>query len=698
MKQRTLKRTILFALAAGQMTLWSHAGDGTTLMDLSEPLPVNRIESTNAVVKQTAEGLRVSVAADKEGSVILRPEGQYWDITQWVFLTVNIENSGPQETRFETGIFGDNPRRTDGDPTFEEWHVGWVKPNELRSFNCVSIRHGATAEDYAHYGLFKTMQGIPNGITLISWKGIDASRIRHLEIRFPAAAFDRTVLLKSIAGTRPAIPELLKKDPDHFFPFINKYGQYKHATWPGKITSDAQLAQDAEKELKQIEQIPASPEWNQFGGYNRGPQLTATGHFRAEKIKNQWWIVDPLGKLFWSTGSNGAGLVPVSTPIDGREHYFEELPAEDSPLAPFMRRNSYSFASANLFLKYGEDYRFKSAQLALRRMRSWGLNTLGGWSYENVPGQPEQFRLPYTILASIKNPPINEKFPDVFDPEWKANVEKTIKSDGDKVKDDPYFFGFFVNNELHWDDPDKIAQSTMKKDGSCVGKQVYVALLKERLTDIAVLNERVETVFASWEELLTTPVTNGMNVEGVGDLNIEHYKKMCDNYFRITSEAIHKYAPNKMYIGCRWHSTMGNEYNIPIAAKYVDILSFNLYRNEIDAFDYPGAAVSVDKPFIASEFNFGALDSGKFFTGLGYASDQRNRGEKYRHFVRGAMRNNKCVGAHWFTWMDTPTTGNRRGKNANSGLLAETDQYYSDLIDVIRETTHSMYEYRTGNR
>ena len=39
-----------------------------------------------------------------------------------------------------------------------------------------------------------------------------------------------------------------------------------------------------------------------------------------------------------------------------------------------------------------------------------------------------------------------------------------------------------------------------------------------------------------------------------------------------------------------------------------------------------------DKPYIISEFNFGALDSGKFYPGLGYASDQRNRGEKYGLF------------------------------------------------------------------
>ena len=35
-----------------------------------------------------------------------------------------------------------------------------------------------------------------------------------------------------------------------------------------------------------------------------------------------------------------------------------------------------------------------------------------------------------------------------------------------------------------------------------------------------------------------------------------------------------------------------------------------------------------------TEFNFGALDVGKFYPGLNFASDQRNRGEKYVNFIK----------------------------------------------------------------
>ena len=42
-------------------------------------------------------------------------------------------------------------------------------------------------------------------------------------------------------------------------------------------------------------------------------------------------------------------------------------------------------------------------------------------------------------------------------------------------------------------------------------------------------------------------------------------------------------------------------YNIVIASKYVDVLSFNQYVNELNDFHFPGKE-EIDKPFIISEF------------------------------------------------------------------------------------------------
>ena len=37
------------------------------------------------------------------------------------------------------------------------------------------------------------------------------------------------------------LPDAMKMTPEEFFPFIDKYGQFKYAEWPGKVHSDADL-------------------------------------------------------------------------------------------------------------------------------------------------------------------------------------------------------------------------------------------------------------------------------------------------------------------------------------------------------------------------------------------------------------------------------------------------------------------------
>lgn len=667
---------------------------GKILMDFTKKIPARQIKSEHAEVKPSSEGLHIHIDADAEGVVSFVPEDTYWDITQWVFLTVELENTGTKETRFDTYLQGDNPHmKKKGKKGFSDWHIGWVKAGETRSYHCVSPRHEGTSTDYEHVDQFPGMRGIPNGIILNSWSGIDASRIRTLKLKFPAAKYKRQILVKSIRATRPAVSEMYAKDPQGFFPFINTYGQYKHATWPGKITADEQFAAAIEKEERDQIAHPGSMEWNRFGGFKNGPKLTATGHFRVEKVGERWWIVDPEGRLFWSTGVNGAAKLTVSTPLKGRNHFFEKIPKMKEPFGQFHDKGSYNFGSANLYRKYGENCDSTYVLTALNRMKSWGLNTLGGWGFDELSNYPEKVRLPYTAIISATTPEISEKFPDVFDPRWKASVHTKLNEKAERVKNDPYFLGMFINNEIHWGAPTGLAKKTLEHDASCAGKQAYLTRLKKRLVSIETFNQKTKSAFSSWNQLLETRVKDTVDIEALREINIEHYTVMCETYFKVTSDAMKELLPNKMYIGCRWHGNTGNQYNMPIAARYVDIFSFNIYRNEVDGFS--SLNIKVDKPFIVSEFNFGALDRGKFFTGLGYASDQRNRGEKYRHYVNGAMRNKRCVGAHWFTWSNSTTAGKGNGENANCGLVSATDQIYYELINDIRKTTYTMYDRMT---
>ena len=193
--------------------------------------------------------------------------------------------------------------------------------------------------------------------------------------------------------------ELKTMDAETFFPFIDNFGQFIHADWPGKTRNEKDLKKRAKTEKKDLENHPGPRGWNRYGGWKNGPQLETTGFFRAEKHKGKWWLVDPEGRLFWSLGIDCIILWSNGTPLTDRKHYFKDLPERDSPFGRFYGEASwapvgyykgkgtyetFSFSYSNLLRKYGKDYKALCIELVHRRLRSWGQNTIGNWSNGSI--------------------------------------------------------------------------------------------------------------------------------------------------------------------------------------------------------------------------------------------------------------------------------------------------------------------------
>jgi hypothetical protein len=663
-----------------------------TLFDLTKEVNASLFKVEDAFATITNEGLHLIIEENKEG--IITFNGQ-WDLSDWIYVTIALKNKGKQEVRFDPLISGEIPNKNSQNPL---WSIGWVKPGETRVFNCLLIPDYSTRKsNYAEMDKdFPNMRGMPDGISFT--RSFDLKLTKQIQIKFPAIQFERDLVLVSIVANKPSKSKLYLNNPSAFFPFIDKYGQYKYGEWDGKIANDNQLKIEIEKEKKDLATHTGSPEWDKFGGYKAGPKLKATGHFRTEKLNGKWWIVTPEGNLFWSSGVNTAAKLTVGTPYRKREHFFENLPLKTDPIyGQFYNKEEYNFGSANLYRKYTNTDEEAYAKLGLERMKSWGINTLGGWSYDKIQDFPQDKRIPYTLSVTTINKTLVDKFPDVFDLNWPIIVQNTIKRNAEKANKDPYFFGYFVDNEMHWYNPTKMASLVLKNASSSVGKKEYINLLIKNFDKIEDLNAKAGTQFESWEALLQNK--KEIDMKNVEDINIIYYEKMCHLYFKTIREAIDKFSKGNLFLGCRWHvdGTHRNKYDVTIGAQYLDILSFNQYDNELTEFSYPGMK-TFDKPYLISEFNFGALDSGKFYPGLNYASDQRNRGEKYKNFIESGLRDPSCVGAHWFMWGNSTTAGRSVvGENANCGLVSETDTPYYELINYIRKINYSLYQYRNSN-
>jgi len=508
--------------------------------------------------------------------------------------------------------------------------------------------------------------------------------------------------------------ELLPKNKSPVKPFVDQFGQFNGAEWPGRIHSLDELVLCREREEAQLKQSGALPEYSRFGGWKNGPRQSATGRFQIKKVNGRWWFVDPDGCLFWSSGITGVRISGNETTVGGREFCFAWLPEEVDPLSKFLtgkgRSRKIDFFRANLYRKYGADYGKAFYDVSARRLHSWGINTIANWSdpavcdLKKVPYmmavQPQVSR--FVVSSFLKAGLIKKTyFPDPFDPGYGPAIISKLKSMEGAVGN-PWLLGVFVDNELPWTarSPSgegpwvRISVSAFCVNGA--GSAIKVALVKwlqEKYSTPEALNKIWGTRFDSWTEALEPLVLTEKQVASSEADMLALEALIAERYFKETRDALRKADPALLYMGPRFSGRYTPEV-VAIAARYCDVMSFNIYEYLPEMRTVDELALQHDFPVIIGEFHFGALDRGMFHTGLRKADNQNDRAQKYVNYMEAGARASWCVGAHWFQYKDQPLTGRGDGENYNIGFINETDQPYPEMIEAARKMHSGLYKLR----
>lgn len=498
-----------------------------------------------------------------------------------------------------------------------------------------------------------------------------------------------------LEGPRKKGPDYLSYGEEEFFPFMDKYGQFKHKDWPGKIHSDEELAAAREAEEADLAAHPAPADWDEYGGWAAGPQLEATGRFRTEKIDGKWWLVDPAGHLFWSHGvlriSPGNAVTPLSAPgLADRRKWFEELPEKDDPefgkfyttFDPLLGSyyaargidDHYDFSSANCYRKYGPDYMDVYNDLCHRRLRSWAMNTMAN---ATEPSMTALHRTPWCDRIEIVSKPMSEsakilwwKLPDPFDPSFKAEIDRQLTARSEELSD-PWCIGLFVDNEHAWGDATHVTECALDAPEDAAVKKALRAWLKVRY------GKNVPF------EAMTLEDKKAFN-----DVVIE-------KYYSTIREEFNRIVPGLLYLGCRFGGHPGNPRVIEIGAQYCDLLSYNIYKYNLDCFTLPEG---IDKPVLIGEFHFGATDRGPFHPSQVWTEDQKDRGVCYKDYVRSALEHPNFVGTHWHQFSDQATTGRFDGEDFQVGFTDVCDTPYKETVEAAREIGSRMYQLRWDAR
>jgi len=590
-------------------------------------------------------------------------------------------------------------------------------------------------------------------------KNLNLSGITRIALSVDSTLHDKEVTLDNVRLiANPPMNEAFLEG------IVDEYGQNAKDDFAGKIHSDEELIAQRDAELESLAGGAPMPDRSRFGGWMDGPRLEGTGYFRTEKVDGKWALVDPEGYLYFATGldiirlansttmtgydfdedlivqrtaddttpEDSMGLNPVSAEAiptrrlvsEMRANMFEWLPEYDDELGnhygyrraahsgPLDKGETYSFYSANLERKYGEDapYSYLDAweEVTVDRMLNWGFTSLGNWT---DPRFYDQERIPFFangwIIGDFKTVSSGNDFwaplPDVFDPLFEERALVTARQVADEVQGSPWAVGVFIDNEKSWGRSETresqlgIVLHTLRRNGNDVPtKRVFTNMMRDKYETIVALNDSWGTSIASWDEF-DAGIDSGLRSAA----EEQDYSAMlfayADRYFSVVRDAVKTYMPNHMYLGARFADWGMPPEVVRAAAQYADVVSYNLYKEGMHPETW-GFLADIDMPSIIGEFHFGATDSGLFHPGLLHAADQEDRARLYQEYMHSVIDNPYFVGAHWFQYVDSPITGRALdGENYNVGFVSVADVPYAPMVEAAMELHSDLYPRRYGN-
>ncbi len=679
---------VLFALTL--LIFPAAAEQESILVDFNAvPLPpFVRFNNTAVLDHASGQGLSVRFEQVDWPNVFFQgPEGG-WDWSAHSGIGIVLYNPG--DTSVDAALRLDN-KGADGEH-FCNSLSGSVPPRKRFEFRM----HFKRKDGPILWG----MRGLPGLVQYGSGEPLDLTAITGFQLFLPKPTHSRVLLLEKLYvfgdANAPASPVPL--------PFVDRYGQYKHADWPGKLASENDFKQRHSLEQAAWSETPELPERDRFGGWAAGPRLEATGWFRTEKLADKWWLVTPEGTLFLSLGVDCVGT-GERTFTEKREAWFEWLPPKDDPLFGGLYAHvqgahsmaepiggagaTFSFYTANLVRTYGADWRKSFLDNAYRRLRHWGFNTLGNWSQGDVL---DRSPLPFVVPVHIPDVRRIEaatgywgKMVDVYDVSFQEKVEASVTGMGERYGANPLCIGYFTDNELAWEG---VIRGVLASDSEQPARQALLQFLQERHENLEGLNRAWSTAFETWEGICKPDTVNEAAQE---DLDAYLYR-FALRYFSVIRDALDRHAPNQLYLGCRFSSRPTPV--VSACAEIADVISFNFYFSTIPEDIYRDDK-DLGKPILIGEFHFGALDRGMFHTGLVAVEDQTARAEHFYNYVKSVVTHPAFVGCHWFQYVDEPITGRWfDGENYNIGFVAVTDTPYSELVQAARKIHGEAYRLR----
>lgn len=478
-------------------------------------------------------------------------------------------------------------------------------------------------------------------------------------------------------------------------PVVDKLGQRKDKEWKGKLQNEEDLIARNLKLAEEIQSVKMPTEWSQYGGWKE-KRFVATGFFRTQHDGKRWWLVDPEGYAFLSTGVDC--ISPGSSgPVNGIEDLFEWLPeADDATFGEATNTNrnrkNMDFYVANLIRVYGADWKDQWTTITEGLMRKFRFNTVGNWSSLEFA---RKSKIPYVL--QLRSFPTTETllyrdFPDVFTEEYQKNsvafAEQLLN-----YRNDPYMVGYFLRNEPQWAfGYHNLAYEMFGTSQQSKTKDEFVKWLAERYQqDINALNTAWELKLTAFDDLKL--MTFKEYPSKVADKDFYEFSTiMVKMYVDIPCDEVMKIDAKHLNLGMRY-AWLSSDLLYKAGERF-DVFSINGYG--INPPPTGEIAEISGKPIIIGEFHHGAVDRALPATGIIGVLTQEDRAAAFRNYIEQGFARPELVGMHYFQWVDQPYYGRNDGENYNIGVVTSGNIPYPELTEAMTTTNERIYKVASG--
>ena len=335
------------------------------------------------------------------------------------------------------------------------------------------------------------------------------------------------------------------------------------------------------------------------------------------------------------------------------------------------------------------------------KLRSWGFNTLGGWSDDSVISKlPKSDRMPYTVVLHL-GAYYRAPWDDLFSTEAHKAIDSAAKKQIEPIRSDPNLIGYFTDNELGWWDDTVFLNYVVKLPSGSKGRKAAHSLLRKLYGSFEEFQKDWLTTNKSWDDFDANPNLH-LRPGYSGSKAINAWMSTIgDYYYQTVHDAVRRYDKRHLILGDRYQQY----YNIPLAkasSKWIDVCSTNSGADWNDGtysyFFLDTLHKITKKPIVISEFYMCATEnrSGNKNSSAAFplVKTQTERAKAFSQNLKSLAALPYVIGAHWFQFTDEPEHGRGDGENFNMGLIDTKGQPYKEITDAAKSLHTSTFPTR----